>query len=169
MMFLLSTILGSRCQYEIQPLRENAGLFYEKLESIRLTQNYWRIVIFLDVGNISQQIHQPNLLQDINQVYNNCLQKTAMKEDCRFIGSIFGPIVGLLTSEDGKEYTNAINELNDRQSNLSRIMKQQTHIIGAELQNIHEELHLRNTAIQELQTTLTETIKNIHKQEKIWN
>ena len=48
-------------------------------------------------------------------------------------------------------------------------MKQQTHIIGAELQNIHEELHLRNTEIQELQTILTETIKTIHKQEKIWN
>ena len=84
MMFLLSAILGSHGQYEIQPLRENAGLFYKKLESIRLTQNYWRIVIFLDVGNLSQQIHQPHLLQDINQVYNNCIQKTAMKEDCRY-------------------------------------------------------------------------------------
>ena len=221
MMFLLSAILGSHGQYQIQPLRENAGPFYEKLESIRLTQNYWRIVIFLDVGNLSQQIHQPNLLQDITQVYNNCLQKTAMKEDCRyavqldtltnklnkiqtkserlnaileeiqyykpdiktqprtmqkrrvpmlgFIGSILGPVVGLLTSEDGEEYTNAINKLNDRQGNLSRIMKQQTHIIGAELHNIHEELHLRNTEIQELQTILTETIKNIHKQENVWN
>ena len=86
-----------------------------------------------------------------------------------FIGSILGPVIGLLTSEDGKEYTNAINELNDRQSNLSRIMKQQTHIIGAELQNVHEELHLRNKEIQELQVILTETIKNIRKQEKVWN
>ena len=61
-----------------------------------------------------------------------------------FIESILGPVVGLLTSEDGEEYKNSINELNDRQSNLSHIMKQKTHIIGAELQNIHEELHLRN-------------------------
>ena len=76
-----------------------------------------------------------------------------------FIGSILGPVIGLLTSKDGEEYTNAINELNDRQDNLSRIMKQQTHIIGAELQNIHEEVHLRNTEIQELQIILTETIK----------
>ena len=86
-----------------------------------------------------------------------------------FIGSILGPVVGLLTSEDGEEYTNAINELNDRQGNLSRIMKKQTHIIGAEIQNIHEELHLRNTEIQQLQTVLTETIKNIQMQEKAWN
>ena len=86
-----------------------------------------------------------------------------------FIGSILGPVVGLLTSEDGEEYTHAINELNDRQGNLSRIMKQQTDIIGVELQNIHEELHLRNKEIQELQVILTETIKNIRKQEKVWN
>ena len=68
-------------------------------------------VIFLDVGNISQQIHQPNILQDINQVYNYCLQKTAMKEDCRYAVKL-------------DTLTNKLNKIQTKSERLNAILEE---------------------------------------------
>ena len=46
-----------------------------------------------------------------------------------FIGSIIGSVIGVMTSEDAEEYDNAINELHDRQNNLRKILRKQTHIV----------------------------------------
>ena len=35
-------------QYEIQPLRNNAGLSYAKVEPLRITSTYCRIVVYMD-------------------------------------------------------------------------------------------------------------------------
>ena len=40
-----------------------------------------------------------------------------------FIGSIIGPVIGVMTSGDAEEYDNAINELHERQNNRSKIQK----------------------------------------------
>ena len=40
-----------------------------------------------------------------------------------FIGSIIGPVIGVMTSDDAEEYDNAINEVHDRQNNLSKILR----------------------------------------------
>ena len=39
---------GNPRNYEVQPFNNNPGLFYEKPETIRTTQNHWRFVIFMD-------------------------------------------------------------------------------------------------------------------------
>lgn len=41
-----------------------------------------------------------------------------------FIGDILGPVVGVMTAEDGEDYTNSINELYDCENNLSRVLRQ---------------------------------------------
>ena len=42
-----------------------------------------------------------------------------------------------MTSDDAEEYHTAINELHDRQNNLSKILRNQTHIVKSEINNIH--------------------------------
>lgn len=78
---LLPIIPGSPTKYEIEPSKENSGLFNEKLESIRLAQSYWRIVIFLDIGNFIQHFHTKDILRDINHNYEICMERS-IREDC---------------------------------------------------------------------------------------
>ena len=37
-----------------------------------------------------------------------------------FIGSIIGPVIGVMTSDHAEEYDNAINELHDSQITLAK-------------------------------------------------
>ena len=57
------------------------------------------------------------------------------------IGSIIGPVIRVMTSNDAEEYETAINELNERQNNLSKILSNQTHIVKSEINNIHLEFN----------------------------
>ena len=68
-----------------------------------------------------------------------------------FIGSIIGPVIGVMTSNDAEEYDNAIDELNARQNNLSTILRKQTHIVKSEINNIHLELNKKSQAIAKIQ------------------
>lgn len=86
-----------------------------------------------------------------------------------FIESILGPAVGLLTSEDGEEYSDMMNELHTRQSNLSRIMGKQTHIVKVEIEEIHKELCTRTEEIQQTQPLLERSMKNLQNQGKSIN
>ena len=61
-----------------------------------------------------------------------------------FIGSIIGLVIGVMTSDDAEEYDNAINELHDRQNNLSKILRKQTHIVKSEINNIHLEFNQKS-------------------------
>ena len=54
-----------------------------------------------------------------------------------FIGSIIGPVIGMITSDDAEEYDNTINELYDRYNNLSNILRKQTYVVKSEINNIH--------------------------------
>ncbi|XP_051176797.1 uncharacterized protein LOC127291639 [Leptopilina boulardi] len=55
-----------------------------------------------------------------------------------FIGKIAGPVAGILNYEDGKRYEQAIEELNLGQSNISKLMNEQTHLVRSELNKIHQ-------------------------------
>ena len=64
-----------------------------------------------------------------------------------FIGPIIGPVIGVMTFDDAEEYDNTINELHDRQNNLSKILRKQTHIVKSEINNIHLELNQKSQEI----------------------
>ena len=46
----------------------------------------------------------------------------------RFIVSILIPMIGVMTSDDAEEYKEAINKIYDKQNNLRKIVRKQTHI-----------------------------------------
>lgn len=81
-----------------------------------------------------------------------------------FIESILGPVVGVLTSENGEEYSGirAIRK-------LGRIWGKQTHIVKAEIDEIHKELYTRTNEIHQMQSILEKTKKNMQNQEKSIN
>ena len=68
-----------------------------------------------------------------------------------FIGSIIGPVIGVMTSDDAEEYDNVTNELHDRQNNISKILRKQTHIVKSEINNIHLELYRKSQEIASIQ------------------
>ena len=58
-----------------------------------------------------------------------------------FIGSIIGPVVGVMTSDHAEEYDTTISGVHERQNNLSKILRNQTPIVKSEMNNIHLELN----------------------------
>ena len=58
-----------------------------------------------------------------------------------FIGSILGPVIGVMTSDDAEEYDKAINDMYEMQNNISKIIAKQTHVIKAEINNSHQDLN----------------------------
>ena len=57
------------------------------------------------------------------------------------IGSILGSVIGVMTSDDAEKYIEAINDIYEKQNNISKIIGKQTHIIKAEVNNIHQDLN----------------------------
>ena len=55
----------------------------------------------------------------------------------RFIGSILGPVIGVMISDDSEEYNEAISNIYEKQNNISKIIGKETHIIKAEVNDIH--------------------------------
>ena len=86
-----------------------------------------------------------------------------------FIGSTIGPVIGVMTSDDAEEYDNAINELHDRQNNLSNILRKQSHIVKSEINNIHLELNQKSQEIANIEQQLNETIKNMESHNQYWS
>lgn len=83
-----------------------------------------------------------------------------------FIGKIASPIAGILNHDDGERYEKAIEELSAVQSNMSRLMGEQTHLIKSELHKIHELTGQRETEIIKMQKKLDEYLQNEKKIEK---
>ena len=86
-----------------------------------------------------------------------------------FIGSILGPVIGVMTSDDTEEYDEAINDIYKKQNNLSKIIGKQTHIMKAEVNNIHQDLNKKTKQIQTIQKELNKTIHKIESQGQYWN
>ena len=74
-----------------------------------------------------------------------------------------------MTSDDAEEYNEGINDIYEKQNNISKIIRKQTHIIKAEVNNIHQDLKKKTKQIQILQKKLNETIHKIELQEQYWN
>ena len=51
-------------QYEIQPLRMNPGLFYAKVEPLRITSTYWWVVIYIDPQHLQAHLQFKNYMTD---------------------------------------------------------------------------------------------------------
>ena len=63
-----------------------------------------------------------------------------------FLGSITGPVAGLVTYEDGQRIENEINNLNRVAANLSHLVGRQTHVIRTHLRKCMDNLRpMRNT------------------------
>ena len=60
-------------QYEIEPLRNNPGLFYAKVESLHIASTYWRVVVYMDPQHLQTHLQSKNISTDINNVYLTCL------------------------------------------------------------------------------------------------
>ena len=56
-----------------------------------------------------------------------------------FIGSILGPVIGVMTSDDVEECNEAINDIYEKQNNICKIIGKPTHIMKAEVNNIHQD------------------------------
>ena len=57
-----------------------------------------------------------------------------------FLGSIIGPVAGLVTYEDEQRIENEINNLNRVAANLSHLVGRQTHVIRAQFEEMHGQL-----------------------------
>lgn len=82
------------------------------------------------------------------------------------IGKIARPIAGILNQEDGERYEAAIKDLSAVQSNMSRLMGEQAHIIKSELHKIHEQSEKRENEISQMQQQLDEFLNNEKKIEQ---
>ena len=68
-----------------------------------------------------------------------------------------------------QEYKEAINDIYEKQNNISKIIGKQTHIIKAKVNNIHQDINKKTKQIQTIQKKLNETIHKIESQEQYWN
>ena len=209
-LLIMAGTSGNPQDYEIQPFDDNAGLFYEKLETIRTTQNHGRFVIFMDPQNTQEHLQFDKMKSDNQKIYKTCPnrlkssnckdmikldrpneklhQLEIINEDSTeilmelhqglareispprsmhrrrvsllgFIGSILGPVIRVMTSDDAEEYNEAINDIYGKQNNISKIIGKQTHIIKAVVNNIHQDLNKKTKQIQIIQKELNETMK----------
>ena len=67
-------------------------------------------------------------------------------------------VIGVMTSDDAEEYNEAINYISEKQNDISKIIRKQTHIIKAEVNNIQQDLSKKTKQIQIIQKELNETI-----------
>ena len=86
-----------------------------------------------------------------------------------FIGSILGPVIGVMTSDDAEEYNEVINDIYEKQNNIIKIIGKQTYIIKAEVNNIHQDLNKKTKQIQTIQEKPNKTIHKIVSQGQYWN
>ena len=75
-----------------------------------------------------------------------------------FIGSFVGPVAGLLTHDDGKSMEAEINELNAAKSNTSHMVGQQTHIVRAQLEEIHQLTKIHDSILSRHENRLSELV-----------
>ena len=82
-LLIMTGTSGNPQNYEVQPFNNNPGLFYEKLETIRTTQNHWRFVIFMDPQKLQEHIQFDKIKSEIQKIYKTCpnqLKNTNCKE-----------------------------------------------------------------------------------------
>lgn len=80
-----------------------------------------------------------------------------------FIGKIAKPVAGILNYEDGERYEQAIDNLQQEQYNISRLMGEQTHLIRSELHKIHELSIQREIEVNIMHQTLKQYKESITK------
>lgn len=71
-----------------------------------------------------------------------------------FIGQALKPIIGILTTEDGEIYNEAIDELYELNRNLSHLVGKQTHIIRSDLQKLYEEADRHSEVLNHVRNNL---------------
>lgn len=82
------------------------------------------------------------------------------------LGRIAGPIVGVLSYEDGEQIQAQIEELNSAEANLSHLIGKQTHVVRAQLDTLYKRAEIQENNIRtigEQLSNLTELIKKSHQ------
>lgn len=213
LVIIVSTTLTNSQNYQITLFEKNPGLFYEKLNTVRFVQTFWRLTVFIDLGKLQKNLPIESLTREIDSIFARCatpytepcdqairphiLQEkisqasnilqdaTDLLTDLKntpinlenlpltikkrrspldFIGQGLKPVIGILTTEDGEAYDEAIDELYELNRNLSYLIGQQTHVIRSDLEKLHDEAdrhtkvlnYIRNNLKQ--LNTLTETL-----------
>ena len=65
-----------------------------------------------------------------------------------FVDSMLGPVIAVMTSDEAEEYDKAINDIYEKQSNISKIVKKQTNILKKGVTYIHQHLDKKTNQIQ---------------------
>ena len=92
-------------------------------------------IINEDLTEILMELHQ-DIPHEINSPRTMHRRRVPL---LGFIGSILGPVIGVMTSDDAEEYNEAINDIYEKQNNFSNIIAKQTHVIKVEVDNIHQD------------------------------
>ena len=79
-----------------------------------------------------------------------------------FIGGIVGPVAGLLTYEDGEAIDNKLQELNEAQANISHLVGLQTHVVKAQLHDLHEQASKNEEKLKYYEHQLSQVAQNLH-------
>ncbi|XP_043481305.1 uncharacterized protein LOC122510598 [Leptopilina heterotoma] len=83
-----------------------------------------------------------------------------------FIGRIAGPIVGVLSYEDGEHIQDQIRELNVAEANLTHLVGRQTHLVRAQLDSLYKRANAQKINIELINkqlNDLTNLINQAHK------
>ena len=81
----------------------------------------------------------------------------------RFLGSIIGPVAGLLTYDDGQQIEDEITNLNQVAANLSHLVGKQTHVVRAQFEEIQGRFNIYEERQKELKHQLIEIQKGIYE------
>ena len=71
-LLVMASTSGNPQRYKIQRFNNNPGLFYEKLETIRTTQNHWRFVISMDPQKLQEHLQFGKMKWEIQKIYKTC-------------------------------------------------------------------------------------------------
>ena len=130
-----------------------------------------------EYGLVSKLNRAGNLQKDLNREALELSRQTELKNTFKmpvsmrlrrttpmlgFIGGIVGPVAGLLTYEDGEAIDNKLQELNEAQANISHLVGLQTHVVKAQLHDLHEQASKNQEKLKYYDHQLSQVAQNLH-------
>ena len=166
-------------QLQFDKMKSEMQKIYETCPSCSKSSNCKNMV---KLDGLNEKLHQlettnedlTEILMELHQdiPHEIILPRTMHKRRIpllAFIGSILGPVIEVMTSDDAEEYVEAINDFHGKTNNINKIIGKETRIIKAEVINIHQDLNKETKKIQTIQKELNKTIHKIESQGQYWN
>ena len=112
--------------YKTCPNRLNSTNCKDMIKLDQLNEKLHQLEIINDDSTeILMEIHQ-DIRHEINPPKTMHRRRVPL---LGFIGGMLGLVIGMMTSDDAEEYNEAINNIYEKQNNISKIIGKQTHII----------------------------------------